>query len=139
MTATAIQGPSGGPGGDFFDDDNFVDKPITRIAVWFYNNSIIARLEVDYAGETQIHGSHDYGIKEEFTLNQGERIVSVQGTYGDRLCSLQFSTDQGRTKLFGKPVDRQFWYGGVKGYYVAGFIGRAGADCDALGVILKGV
>lgn len=138
MTNSAFQGPCGGNGGNFFDDDAYVSQPITKLAAWFYNDSIITRFAVTYGGTTVNHGDHDWGVKEEMTLATGERIVSIEGTTnGDRVTSLEIKTDRGQHRLFGRPNGSNFYFGDLDGAYVAGFIGRCASDCDAIGVILK--
>lgn len=151
-------GPSGGSGGGSFADIDELAPAgpppqfhIENIQLWVKkSNNQIASFRIDGMGwQSDWHGmgpgpnAFDYTINK-FSLNPDERLVGIDGSYGDLVTSMRF-----RVKSLSTGVERvSDFYGhfqgpGVYSYTaplgceIVAFWGRSGRAIDAIGTIVK--
>lgn len=134
-------GPSGGLGGNNFDDGQIGNRKITevRISYGWYIDSI--EIVYDIAGSKQVkkHGGNG-GNLETFKLGADEQITEIGGKHAKYVNSLQIKTNKGRTKTWDLkrdlPDSRDFIYSVPPGSRIDAFWGREGSYLDAIGVII---
>lgn len=138
-------GPSGGQGGGFFNDTNFLPSgksEVKQIAI--RSGKYIDGINI---GHRLPNGTYKYpnwhggtgGQPYTFNLREGEKITFMQGRYGKYVDQIQFHTNFGRSspKYGGSGGKAVFYYSAPPGCEIAGFNGRSGKYIDAIGVILR--
>lgn len=137
-------GPSGGSGGNIhIDPAKDLEKPFPKqfnVSSGWYIDQIEVRVADIAKSKSHLHhssfGGHG-GTKVGFTLNDGEYITEVFGTYDKFLVTLGIRTSKGKKKEWGGDNGQgraEFKYAVPSGYYICGFIGRSGALVDAIGI-----
>jgi hypothetical protein len=140
-------GPSGGGGGQEFEDSEIPtadESRVTAVHVWSGGRvdsiKIVHRSLAPSARSPrfEVHGGGG-GEERVFELEPGEYITAITGRYGNNVDSVVIHTSEGRqsTRFGGSGGLANFSYEAPYGYEIAGFQGRAGRYIDALGVILR--
>lgn len=141
-------GPSGGPGGNSFNDHLFVvqlgdiSRDVGEITI--RAGKYIDAVNIGFRAGGSMHSSVDQhggtgGQRYVFKLGQGEKIISMNGTYGKYVHQLQFHTDRNRSSRVygGDKGPASFHYRAPSNCSIVGFTGRSGAQIDAIGVVLR--
>lgn len=136
--SNSIFGPSGGVGGQPFDDEPPQDNvSVKEVRVWASGaiDSVQTVLTVD--GETienARHGGHTgtFGV---VRLDDDEYITEIYGRYGSYVESFNIRTNKGQIRRFGGQGGvNEFLYVAPQGYQIVGFWGRASRLIDSIGV-----
>ena len=130
-------GPSGGLGGTPFDDGNMPSDERV-IAVRIRAGSRIDAVQVQ--GSKRERPKHGGGGGTEFsmTLTDDEYITKLEGVYGAKVDSLRvFTNKRSSQKYGGGGGEMNFQYEAPPAYEIVGFLGRAGREIDALGVLVR--
>jgi hypothetical protein len=143
------QGPSGGSGGSAFDlwtksntSSNF------KQVIIFYDATVrcikIVRPGIESPDEVYDPGNggcHSGGYKEaRLTLDPDEFLIGIAGRYGTYIDSIRFYTSKKNSPVYGgSGGTAEFGYTASPGQKIGGFIGRAGDNLDAIGVIYVSV
>lgn len=141
------EGPSGGIGGNRFDDTSLGQLPVPfTFQVWF-NSSYIRGIQ-SFDGPTYMHGTPDtsgcagQASPQTFALQSGEYVTAVNGTFnnfsdGVRVTSITILTNLNSVGYsYGPGGGVDFQYGIPAGMQLMCFIGRSGLDIDALGAVI---
>ncbi len=135
-----IFGPSGGVGGQPFDDcPPYENACVSEVRIW--SGSCVDALQIVLGidgedCESVKHGGSggNLGIMK---LAAGEYITEIYGRYGSYVDSLSLRTNMGQVRRFGgQGGHSEFIYTAPPGYGVIGFWGRAGHILDAVGIHL---
>lgn len=136
--STVVFGPSGGVGGQPFDDEPPAEHAKVReLRVWAgaQVDAIQTVLDVDgEAVEGVKHGGNS-GNLSVLTLGDNEYITEVYGRFGSYIEILNIRTNKGQSRRFGGQggiID--FLYVAPSGFQIIGFWGRSGRLIDSLGV-----
>jgi hypothetical protein len=137
-------GPSGGTGGQYFEDTVFATTsgPGEVVEVRVRSGQYIDAVQVvvlvnGLEQELPIHGGGG-GYPQAFRLNPGEYIQAMGGRYGQYVDSLFIRTSMGRSQQWGGGGGAaQYFYGALSGTRIRGFIGRAGQYVDAIGAMIS--
>lgn len=136
--SSAVLGPSGGVGGQPFDDEPTEDGARLReIRVWAGNTIDAVQLVVEIEGQTIERPKHggaggNLGI---VRLADDEYVTEIYGRYGSYIEQLSIRTNNGQTGRFGgRGGANEFLYVAPDGYKIVGLWGRAGRILDAIGV-----
>ena len=134
-------GPSGGLGGNRFDDGQTGGRRIKEVRV--YSGAFVDSIQVIYIDQTnQIipggkHGGSG-GNLSVLKLTLDEYITTVGGKYGSYVDSLFMKTSKGQVKKWGGAGGNVgFFYSVPPGTHIHGFFGSAGKYLDSIGVIMK--
>ena len=139
------QGPSGGRGGKPFDHwtESNGEKEIAAVAL-LEDNSVIRCIYVTYRNGRQTKSGYcdpppgplSFNCCRSFKLAPDEYIIGIAGRYGDRVDSLRFYTNKQNSPVYGgRGGTVDFGYTAPSGQKIAAFIGRAGDNLDAIGVL----
>lgn len=138
MATFCYGGPSGGLGGDFFDDGQTGNHRLIEVVV--YAGSFIDSIQTvyDYLGqrvEKPKRGGNG-GMKKVLKLAADEHITEIGGRHGWWIDSLWIKTSKGNVEKWGgNGGSRDFYYHVPTGTVIYGFFGYAGRFVDAVGVI----
>ena len=134
-------GPSGGPGGNYFADNQTGGLRVVEVRV--RSGAYIDAVQFVYENKIgqvitgKIHGGQG-GNLDVFKLQPGETITRVTGKHGNYIDSMQLVTSKGRTKGWGGTGGSvHYTYSAPPGSRIHGLFGRSGVYVDALGVILS--
>lgn len=140
----ASLGPSGGVGGQRFNDFKFLNETRGRlIEVRVRHGAFIDSVQTVYQKPdgskvtSPRHGGGG-GRLDVLRLASDEFIVRIEGKHGNVVDSLEIWTNKKRKARFGGPggaVD--YSYTAIRGSRIQGFKGRAGKFLDAIGVVLE--
>lgn len=137
---TFQSGPSGGHGGKPFIDDNIPQGSRLaeiRIRAGSRLDAIQIVLEAS-AGDRfamPAHGGNG-GTLEIFTLDSDEFITGISGRYGSKVDCIRIQTNKQSSPTWGGAGgDADFTYLAPSGSAIGGFVGRAGDEIDAIGVL----
>lgn len=135
-----IYGPSGGVGGQPFDDNPpYANTAVREIRIWSGTCVNAIQLVLDLDGESleyQKHGGPG-GHLGVLTLAEDEYIAEIYGQYSSYIDSLSIRTSHGQMRRFGgQGGHSEFIYVAPAGFQIIGFWGRAGHILDALGIHL---
>ena len=102
-------GSSNRHGVEFKDPDDTVERgPITSVEIQHAGFIHAIRLMYGRDGIGDLHG-FEYGTKAVWQVPEGERIVRVEGDYGNYITSVQFFTDAGHSSpRFGQRGPKRF-------------------------------
>jgi len=161
------QGISGGNAAARFDDSLKIPDPDPKglrvLSIRVRSGASIDSIQFVYLGTggLEIPGAHHggQGGKEgEFGLALGEHLIKVEGSFGNYVDFLRFTTDKGQKKEFGQyhvphtpgtavaapppgsPLPGQtnyFGYEAPPGYEIFAIWGNATNTLDALGVVYR--
>ncbi len=135
-------GPSGGAGGGPFADPQELNTiKVVRITIrsGAYVDAVQMTLErPDGSLITFDHHGGFGGGEQNFDLEAGEHVTSIDGRYGAYVDHINIHTDHGRVLSGGGGGGVEgYSYTAPPGFEIAGFIGRSGAYIDAIGVLLR--
>ncbi len=143
--AQTYQGPSGGRGGKPFDHwkESNGATDIRSVSL-LEDNSVIRCIYVLYRNGHQSKSGYcdpppgplSFNCCRAFGLDPDEYIIGIAGRFGDRIDSIRFYTSKKNTPVYGGnggTVD--FGYTAPAGQKIVAFIGRAGDNLDAIGVM----
>jgi Jacalin-like lectin domain len=140
----STSGPSGGGGGEEFNDEPLLEAGTRVIQVEGRGKQF-----VDFVQFTHIrsngsllelpHGGPGGQPPDPPALNlaEGEFITKIEGKCGQFVDSLTIYTNRGQTYSLGGSGGSYFGYEAPQGYEIAGFIGRSKRLIDAIGVVLR--
>ena len=134
-------GPSGGLGGNKFDDGQTGGRRITEVRV--YSGEFVDSIQIIYTNQVNqvIVGSKHGGPGGNLSvlkLSPNEYITTVGGKYGWYVDSLFMKTNKGQVKKWGGAGGNvDFFYSVPPGTHIHGFFGRAGKYVDSIGVIMN--
>lgn len=142
MATFSYCGPSGGLGGNKFNDGQTGNRKITevRISSGWYIDSI--QLVYNIAGSPKVNPKHggSGGKLKSFKLGVDEQITEIGGKHTKYVNTLWIKTNKGRTEKWGGTKEwsdnRDFIYSVPPGTRIDGFWGRSGWYIDAIGVII---
>ena len=136
-------GPSGGVGGQPFDDPPPQDHAnIRELRIW--SGVTIEAVQIMHSCEGEIfecpkRGQSTSGFSI-VKLEPGEFITEISGRYSGYIDQLEIRTNKNIVKRFGSAKGlHDFHYQAPDNYQIAGLWGRAGRLIDALGVHLSKV
>ncbi|MFH9003051.1 jacalin-like lectin [Streptomyces afghaniensis] len=130
----------GGPHGTAFNDaDDLPANPAPR-TLTLRGSSRLDAVSLTHDGGTALTHGGTGGTPASLTLAAGEHLTSVKLTQGQkdgrtRIFSASFTTDRSRTLSAGTATSDAKTFTAPSGWQIVGFIGRAGAEIDKLGVI----
>jgi len=149
--AQTYQGTSGGYGGKYFDHWNESNGATDIAAVsLLIDNSVIRCISISYrdaSGNITVRTRSGYCNPppdsqlsfygwQGFTLDRDEFLIGVAGRYGARIDSIRFYTNKRNSAVYGgNGGPAEFGYTVTSGQKIAAFIGRAGDNLDAIGVL----
>lgn len=139
------QGPSGGRGGRPFDHwrESNEARDIMGVSL-LIDNQVIRCISVIYRDRRQTKSGYcdpppgrlSIDGWKGFSLDADEYIIGISGRYGDRIESLRFYTSKKNSPVYGGSGGTvEFGYTAPSGQKIAAFIGRAGDNLDAIGVL----
>lgn len=138
-----ICGPSGGSGGQAFDDQAQI-PPISKvIELTIRAGAWVDAIEITHApnagGPLSLKHGGNGGVAKQLVMIPGEYITKIEGLADQYVEWLQITTSLSRHMEAGpNPRDREnFWYEAPSGHEIAGLIGRSGLYLDAIGVVLR--
>jgi len=133
-------GPSGGQGGNRFDDEIPADGVfISQIDVW--SGTYIDAIQLTYSdnSRTTKHGGPG-GSLSTWALNAGESIIEVYGFCGSYVDSLAIRTNmRNLPTVGGNGGSIQYTYRVPDNMHVIGLLGASGSYVDALGIFFREV
>lgn len=134
-------GPSGGPGGSYFSDNQTGGLRVVEVRI--RSGAYIDAIQFVYenkAGQRitgQMHGGNG-GNLSVFALEPGEYLTRITGKHGNFIDSFQIVTSNGRSKGWGGTGGAaRYTYTAPPGSSIHGLFGRCGVFLDAVGVILS--
>jgi hypothetical protein len=147
------QGPSGGPGGQAFDDWNANGHAtnIRRVTVWtskadhsihciltFYPNPAAPtdpNQTAAKAGSSPGCGNGALDLGQGMLLDPDEYILGISGQYSDHITSLRFYTNKRNSPVYGEGGGRTFGYTAPLGQMIVAFTGSGDTRLRSLGVM----
>lgn len=148
------QGPSGGPGGQAFDDwqTNGHASNIRRVQIYTYkSNNRIQCIRTFYPNPAapddpaQSHSaappSPQCGAVSSatlgpiFKLDPDEYILGIAGQYTDHITQLRFFTNKKNSPVYGEGGGRAFGYTAPRGQMIVAFIGAGDWGLRSIGVM----
>jgi hypothetical protein len=140
-----VFGPSGGGGGDRFDDEPLLETGTRVVRVVIRTGELVDSVQITHIrpNDTLLDLPHHGGFgggQQLLDLNVGERITQIDGRYGQLADSINIRTNQGRVLSGGGGggVDG-YVYQAPSGFEIVGFFGRSGELMDAIGVVLRAI
>ncbi len=140
MTAPLRSGPSGGIGGQAFDDPPpGPGAHIREIRVW--SGLSLEALQIIHGHEGELierpkRGRSNSGFSV-LKLQPGEFITEISGRYSGYIDQMEIRTNRSTVRRFGTaPGLHDFQYVAPDNYEISGIWGRAGRLLDALGIYL---
>ena len=135
------QGPSGGSGGEPFEDGNLPEGArVSEVRVWAGGAVDAIQFVLEAAGqfyELPKHGGGG-GTINVFTLLSDELLTGISGLYNGRIGQIRFHTSSGRSSApYGRGGKAEFSFEAPAGGQIVGLFGRAGGMVDALGAITR--
>ena len=135
-------GPSGGSGGNIhIDPAKDLEKPVPKQfnvrSGWYIDRVEVRVVDLAKSKEFTSGFGGKGGTKVPFTLDNGEYITEVSGTYDKFLVTLGIRTSKSRKKQWGGKNGQgraEFKYAVPSGYYICEFFGRSGSLVDAIGI-----
>lgn len=129
-------GPSGGLGGNEFEDDP-PDETLGVFAILLYSGNVLDSIQLEYTNRSRSdkHGGNGGNPGNIPGLEFNEHIIELDGTYGDYIDMLNIRTNLrsfGPFGLGGGP--RTFLYHVPDGFEIIGFVGASGSYVDSLGI-----
>lgn len=138
--STVVFGPSGGIGGQPFDDEPPDEGASVReIRVWSGSTLDAIQLVLDIGGEAVERTKHggNAGNLSIMKLDETEFITEVYGRYSGYIESLSIRTNLGKNRRFGALAGvMDFLYVAPPGFHIIGFWGRSSRVIDSIGVHL---
>lgn len=134
-------GPSGGIGGEDFEDICPPQgKKISEITVWY--EDVVEAIQIAWSGDSSSdkHGRGD-DHPTPITLDEDEYLIGISGRYGVGADSISFVTTKNTYGPYGGDGgDVEYFYNvdpASPQAHIIGFCGRAGDAIDAIGCIFS--
>jgi len=139
-------GPSGGKGGDGFEDTPPPKAKISQVNIWVKEDddkAVIHAIQVEWLDDSNsdIHGEAAKYPMHHVTLRDDEYLVGISGKCGDHLDKITFHTTNKDYPFGGTGGDVEFYYNlsddgvSIRDIHIVGFMGRDGDVIDAIGCI----
>jgi hypothetical protein len=137
-------GPSGGTGGESFYTVAPEGTRLVRVEVRAGRR--IDAIQIVYRtpqGEEVAGGWYGGrgGVRQTLTLGTGNAVLAIGGKYGARVDSIFVELDREGDgfpwTVGGEGGSVEYRYAAPPGYEIVGFHGRAGAEVDAIGAVLR--
>ncbi|VUD64269.1 hypothetical protein TDB9533_03279 [Thalassocella blandensis] len=133
----------GGNGGQQFDDANYLAVDWQPTTFTLRSGDRIDALSTRYTnGQTIKHGGNG-GSEKSLTLEAGEVVKKLEISIGKnfwgsrRVHSLRLETSKGRVLEGGTVRSERYSFVAPENAEIVGFVGRGGAEVDALGVVIR--
>lgn len=130
-----LEGPSGGTGGQPFDDAVPVPQPGLPTQLVFRSGSYIDSLQFSYDNGVSLkHGGNGGQQQTTWNLVACEIVTNINGKYGSYVDSMSISTNKRKGQFGGSGGDAPYNYTAPPNFAIVGFAGRSGNYIDAIGV-----
>jgi hypothetical protein len=149
-SADICEGPSGGTGGTWSDDEGVSQMLSTGqlpVQILVRTGSYLDHIQFVYSSTLSgtAHGGSG-GTEKDINFRASEVITQFTGTYGSYVNTISLQTiiisgsNKGVTNTITRgnnPGPASFFYAAPPGFYISGFCGRNGDYIDALGVLIR--
>ncbi len=133
----------GGSGGGVFDDSTLLDVDWTAQSLTIRTGARVDAVSTRYTNGASFKHGGNGGGERTLSLIDGEFVQRVEISIGKnfwgsrRVHSIRIETNQGRVLEGGTVRNERYEFVAAENQQIVGFVGRSGAEVDALGVVYR--
>lgn len=133
----------GGSGGAVFDDSSYLNVDWQTQSLMIRSGDRVDAIQFSYTNGQNIRHGGNGGQEHRLDLQEGEFVTALEFSVGRnfwgvrRVHSVRLETNLGRVLAGGKVRSEKYRYTAPAGGQIVGLVGRAGAEVDALGVVIR--